>query len=55
MGTSEDKKYSTMMRDHFRICMRKGVVDTISQQKIFFGVCVDRWEKDKEDTIIKGS
>ena len=44
-GTSEDQGYWAVMRDHFRRCTRKGVVDAINKQKIFFEGCVDRLGK----------
>ena len=37
------------LRDHFRRCTGKGVVDPVNKQKrIHFEGCVDRWEKYEE-------
>ena len=57
-GTSEDQKCSALMRDHFRRCTRKGVVDPINKQKkLHFDGCVDGWgkrRKTQKQTFIIG-
>ena len=43
------KGIGAWMRDQFRRCTGKGVVEPINKQKRFrFEGCVDRWEKDEE-------
>ena len=44
---SEDQTCWALMRDHFRRCTRKGVLDPITKQQIKCEGCVDRREKDE--------
>ena len=34
LGTSEDQTCWAMMREHFRLCTRKGVADPVTKQKL---------------------
>ena len=47
MDHLQSKNIWALMRDHFRKCTRKGIVDTENRygENIYCEGCVDRWEK----------